>query len=358
MKGKHGMDASSYNRNSYLQRRHDLNVVLEQIRHHEGLGAALEALVAQQLDSGFIEDDLNTVRRYRICHPGDRSRSFSLQYNPRRAMRHAGSGRALPPAGATPVNGGCFLCDENIAWQQRGLEMGFDIAIDDTPYSCYANPFPLMTAHVTVATRSHVAQGWSAEGTEGCPTLQVLVSHLLTLAEQLPSFVVFFNGPDAGASIPAHFHFQLFKRIPAHDAFPLERSPRRPRAGGDADPTLKDYPITVACFDGPHDHIVEGASRWMLTRAAEHGNIDALSVNLMAMHTEGRLHLYVAPRHRSYSYAPGFAGLVGGLEILGELVLSTEQEKQSLDMGHFNYEGVSAVLAAVEPPGASQGVAS
>jgi hypothetical protein len=345
------MDASSYNRNSYLQRRHELNAVLEEIRRLEGLGAAIEALVAQQLDSGFIEDDLRTVRRYRICHPGDRSRSFSLQYNPRRAMRHAGSGRTLPPAGAAPVNGGCFLCDENIAWQQRGLELGFDIAIDDVSYCCYANPFPLMPAHVTVATRAHVTQGWSAAATEGSPTLQVLVSHLLTLAEQLPSFVVFFNGPDAGASIPAHFHFQLFKRMSAHDAFPLERAPRRPRAGDDADPTLEGYPITVACFDGLHDGIVERASRWMLERAEEHWNGEALSVNLMAMHTGGRPHLYVAPRHRSYSYAPGFAGLVGGLEILGELVLSTEQEKQSLDLGHFNYESVSAVLAAVEPPG-------
>jgi len=346
------MDASSYNRNSYLKRRHDLNAVLEEIRRRDGLGAAIEALVAQQLDSGFIEDDLETVRRYRICHPGDRSRSFSLQYNPRRALRHGGSGRALPPAGAAPVNGGCYLCDENIAWQQRGLELGFDIAIGDVQYCCYANPFPLMPAHVTVATRAHVAQGWAAAGMEGNPTLHVLVSHLLTLAQQLPSFVVFFNGPDAGASIPAHFHFQLFKRIPAHDAFPLERSPRRPRSGGDADPTLKDYPITVACFDGTHDDIVERASRWMLARAAEYGNATALSVNLMAMHTEGRLHLYVTPRHRAYSYAPGFAGLVGGLEILGELVLSTEQEKQSLDLGHFNYASVSAVLAAVEPPGA------
>lgn len=348
------MDASNYNRKSYLQRRQQLNVVLDGIRRRHGLGAALEALVAQQRDAGFIEDDLKTVRRYRICHPADRSRSFSLQYNPRRAMRHGGAGRSLPPVGTAAVNGGCFLCDENVAWQQRGLEIGFDIAINDVSYCCYANPFPLMPAHVTVASKAHVAQGWSAAGTERSPALQVLVSHLLTLAEQLPAFVVFFNGPDAGASIPAHFHFQLFKRIPAHDAFPLERSPRRPNVGGDADLMLKDYPITVACFDGPHDRIVERASRWMPAFASEYGNAEALSVNLMAMHTDGRLRLYAAPRHRSYSYAPGFAGLVGGLEILGELVLSTEQEKQSLDLGHFSYESVSAVLAAVEPPGVSQ----
>ncbi len=293
------------------------------------------------------------LKRYRICHPVDRSRGFSLQYNPRLAMRHGGSGRALPPAGTVAVNGGCFLCDENIAWQQRGLELGFDIAIGDNPYCCYANPFPLMPAHITVATPAHVSQGWSTDGAGGCHTLPVLVSHLLMLAEQLPAFVVFFNGPDAGASIPAHFHFQLFKRIPAHDAFPLESSPHRVRASGDAGPTIKEYPMTVACFDGSRDSIVERASQWMLAFASDYGHADALSVNLIGTFAHGRLQLYVAPRHRAYSYAPGFVGLVGGLEILGELVLSTEQEKQSLDQGHFTYENVSAVLAAVEPPGAS-----
>ncbi len=50
----------------------------------------------------------------------------------------------------------------------------------------------------------------------------------------------------------------------------------------------------------------------------------------------------------------GFAGLVGGLEILGELVLSTEQEKQRLDLGRFTYDSVSAILAAVGPLGVSQ----
>ena len=342
------MNANSYNRNSYVQRRNDLNAVLDAIRLRDGLGAALDALIAQQFDAGFIEDDLTTVRRYRICHPGDRSRSFSLQFNPRRALRHGGSGRVQPPPGSVAVNSGCFLCDANIAWQQRGLELGFDLSIGDVNYTCYANPFPLMPAHVTVATHAHVPQGWSTAGVDGAPALSEVVSHLLTLAEQLPSFIVFFNGPDAGASIPAHFHFQVFKHMPAHDAFPLERWPR---ADDSADPRLDGYPLTVACFDGAHDDMVTRASAWMARSATQFGNVGALSANLMAMHTEGRVQLYVAPRHRAYSYAPGFAGLVGGLEILGELVLSTEQEKQQLDIGHFSFEGVAAILAAVEPPG-------
>jgi hypothetical protein len=211
----------------------------------------------------------------------------------------------------------------------------------------YANPFPLMPGHLTVATREHVPQGWSTSGIGGAPTLSALVTQLLILGEHLPGFVVFFNGPDAGASIPGHFHFQMFKRTAAHDAFPLERWPR---SEDGTSPTLMDYPLTIASFDGSRAHIVAQASQWIVTWAERYGTHAALSANLIAMHTDGRLRLFVAPRHRSYSQAPGFAGLVGGLEILGELVLSTEQEKQSLDLGHFDYERVSSVLAAVEPP--------
>jgi hypothetical protein len=52
----------------------------------------------------------------------------------------------------------------------------------------------------------------------------------------------------------------------------------------------------VGCFDGAHDTIVERASQWMLEGESEYENAEALSVNLMALHTKGRLHLYVAPR--------------------------------------------------------------
>ncbi len=341
------MDARHWNQSVYRRHIEALNGALNDIRQRDGLGAALEALVAQQFDAGFVEDDLRSVRRYRVYHPTDRSRSFLLQYNPRRALRHAGAGRSVPPPNTEPVNGGCFLCEENIAWQQRGLEVGFGITLGGTEYRCFANPFPLMPVHVTVAASRHVPQAWSlAQDDAKAPRIDEVVSHLVDLSEQLPSFVVFFNGPGAGASIPSHLHFQLFKR-PGLEPFPLESAPR---LNDSAEPAFKDYPITCAHFEGSSSVVAREGAAWLsrLSHAAD--DPSGMSVNLIAVSAGERSHLYAVPRHSLFSYAQGLAGLVGGLEILGELVLSTDLEKQNIDQGHYSYASIAEIIAAVEPP--------
>ena len=61
--------------------------------------------------------------------------------------------------------------------------------------------------------------------------------------------------------------------------------------------------------------------------------------------------LYFVPRNRLYSRGPGMVGTVGGLEVLGELVFSTELENERLNAGMVDYMYVHRVLAAVEAPG-------
>lgn len=51
------------------------------------------------------------------------------------------------------------------------------------------------------------------------------------------------------------------------------------------------------------------------------------------------------------SHAAGMDGTVGRLEILGELVFSTDGEKVRLDAGSVDYSTVAQILAAVEAPG-------
>ena len=102
----------------------DLNRELREIeRNGGGLPAALEALASQQRTRGFIKDDLQSVRRYRFVHPDDPARFFVVQYNPVRALRFGGAGTSTPPAGTAVKHGGCFLCRDNIRWQQRGVLM-------------------------------------------------------------------------------------------------------------------------------------------------------------------------------------------------------------------------------------------
>lgn len=344
-----------YNLKTYQKHWNDLNRQLSKIRQEKGLGAVLEALAAQQLDAGFIEDDLRSVNRYRIPHPSDRSRSFSIQYNPRRTLRRSGAGRSEPPPGTKSVNNGCFLCRENIWWMQRGIEVGYDLTLGDTAYVCYCNPFPLMPIHITVATEKHLPQAWSTlEKSSTVQTIEQVLSHLLMLAEELPGYVLFFNGPGAGALIPTHFHFQLFKRPAGHEPFALERALIEQVADIKISPKIKDYPIAVAYFAGHREDIAREASAWTRRLSGIFESPESLSANIIATADSSGLNLYIVPRHQSYSYAQGMVGLVAGLEILGELVLSTDIEKQNLDHFHYNYDSVAQVLAAVEPPGIRQ----
>jgi hypothetical protein len=43
---------------------------------------------------------------------------------------------------------------------------------------------------------------------------------------------------------------------------------------------------------------------------------------------------------KRYSHAPGIAGLVGGLEVLGEMVFSTQEEKVRLGSGQIDYPSI------------------
>jgi glucose-1-phosphate thymidylyltransferase len=172
--------------------------------------------------------------------------------------------------------------------------------------------------------------------------------------DDLPGYVGFFNGLGAGASIPTHFHFQFFQRPFKDEQFALEIADNKDISSKDEYPKLKDYPIAVVMFSGSRNKVVEEATTWVNKFSSKFPSTSCLSANIIASRVQGDgtdVNLYIAPRNNSRSYAPGMVGLVGGLEILGELVLSTEEEKQKLESGDWDYDSVCAVLSAVEPPG-------
>ena len=42
-------------------------------------------------------------------------------------------------------------------------------------------------------------------------------------------------------------------------------------------------------------------------------------------------------------------GIIGGLEILGELVFITDQEKTRLENGEVNYKQIAKILSSIHP---------
>jgi len=319
-----------------------------------GLAAALYELEEHQRESGFIKDDLASVERHVFHHPDNPDLSFRVQYNPKRALRFNGSGVRTPPAEAVSLNDGCFLCRENIRWQQQHTQVGFEISTTHDVYYALMNPFPLLPNHVVIAKEDHISQEWdmTGDGQNGV-SLQRLLRDLCETAHRLPNHVGFYNGVDAGASIPTHLHFQFVSRLPSDPVFPLEQRKFRPSEDDDGPLLAVDYPVPVALWRGTVADVVDAATSWL--RGWAEGNehrLNQLTCNFIAAGQElsGGVSLYFVPRDRTRQRWNATYGLVGGLETLGELVFSSEKEKLLLRNGRVDYFYVEQALASGHTP--------
>ena len=83
----------------------------------------------------------------------------------------------------------CFLCATNRPAEQRAIDFG--------DYEILVNPFPIFPEHFTIPRKEHVDQ-------------QILpyFTDMLELAEVMKDYLIFYNGPNCGASAPDHMHFQ------------------------------------------------------------------------------------------------------------------------------------------------------
>ena len=113
-----------------------------------------------------------------------------IQFNPARAV----STLARTDAAAIKARP-CFLCRENRPAQQEALPFE---GCDGRRYEVLVNPFPIFPEHYTVPAVEHTPQRIAGRFPD-----------MLRLADAFPDMVVFYNGPESGASAPDHFHFQM-----------------------------------------------------------------------------------------------------------------------------------------------------
>lgn len=88
----------------------------------------------------------------------------------------------------------CFLCPSNLPEEQRGLAMG-------DKYQLLVNPYPIFPQHWTIPSLVHREQ-----------RILPHFGEMLDMAGSLESFILFYNGPECGASAPDHAHFQVGNR--------------------------------------------------------------------------------------------------------------------------------------------------
>ncbi len=319
-----------------------LQQLLKPLHERAGLVACLRALLALSVDRGFIQDDLEDVVHFTVVAQAPPRLPFAAQFNPRRALRHRGAGRHRPPPGRTSVHDNAFLARDNVKWQQCGLELAYELEVCNRAFHVWPNPFPFHPTHMIAATRAPELQHWR----QPCSVDQI-IEELCTLALALPGFIVLFNGPGAGASIPTWFHYHLFERWPDHRLC-LEDAVRRQDAG-DRHWLVEGYPVPVVairCQDAQRtEHAIQLVSQW----TGSYGR--AATMNLIATRGESPgdgVTLLFCPRDRTRCRVPGFSGHVGGLEILGEIVLSSSEDKARLDRGEIDADLVNMILASVQ----------
>ncbi|GBD91976.1 hypothetical protein BMS3Abin04_02708 [bacterium BMS3Abin04] len=112
--------------------------------------------------------------------------SVLVQYNPHRV----GSIMALTDEKSI-ANRKCFLCNENLHAEQVGVKLTEN-------YTLLVNPFPVISIHFTAKFNSHVPQKISENLIE-------ILNGAQTLGD---NYFLLYNGPEAGASVPEHRHFQ------------------------------------------------------------------------------------------------------------------------------------------------------
>ena len=121
---------------------------------------------------------------------------LAAQYNPSRIVSTGAKVDA-----ETIKRRPCFLCDANRPEEQLDLPLL-------KKYYLLVNPNPILPKHFTIPLRHHHKQ-------------RILEHYedMMTLTLQLNDMMIFYNGPQCGASAPDHMHFQAGSR----GIVPLER---------------------------------------------------------------------------------------------------------------------------------------
>ena len=111
--------------------------------------------------------------------------SIQVQWNPARMVS---TGAKIDQK--TIAERPCFLCEKNRPKEQIKKEV-------DGQYELLVNPFPILQQHFTIPSLKHQPQ-------------RILESYgeIHKLLEEYPEMMVFYNGPQCGASAPDHAHFQ------------------------------------------------------------------------------------------------------------------------------------------------------
>jgi hypothetical protein len=290
----------------------------------------IEDLFSEQL----IEWELAKVNYGHLKKVNTRKLDFGdfeiiVQFNPER-MRSSIAKVDTRSIEARP----CFLCGRNRPSIQRGVPFEDSLTV-------LVNPFPIFPRHLTIPSEDHIDQ-----------RIRPHFLRMLSLAEALPDYVVFYNGPQCGASAPDHFHFQAGNRgfLPIENDFSARKFTRMVSA---------KQGIEIWQWTGYQRGILtlKGTDKEKLIRAFNHffDSFSAIQkdrpepmLNMLVYHTESEWVVHLLPRkqHRPAQFfeeGPGKILLSPASVDLGGVIITPREE----DFLKINVDDVKDIFRQV-----------
>lgn len=309
----------------------------------QSMETAIRILNDRDREAQLFNYDLSGIPFYQFKSDDEKLR-FTLQLNEGR------SGRPNNPPSTCPVDLTRIVEGAKQHW--------FAFKLLERQMVALANIFAYMPRHTTIVSAKHEPQSWRvANPVETRWKIEQTIRELYTLATFLPSFVLIFNESAAsGASLPRHWHVQAFELPHGHGPLAIQQVAARLLAGNASSVVYigveGDYPVVAARFAGNEEEVVCLAADFLEKWERLLG--EAATANLIAVIEDAEVCIYVVLRHALFRYAPGFAGILGSLEMAGSFVLSADWELLSVRQREINFSALWKMLAAVCPPEAIQ----
>jgi hypothetical protein len=169
-----------------LHRTYDNEILNQLIEENNFSDAAKMLFELQYKDWQLCKDNYDQLKNVKVKDFRFNNFKVKAQFNPGRLISTSAK---VDPKSIQERK--CFLCEENLPSEQKGI-------IYKDSYSILINPYPIFPMHFTLTNFKHQPQ-------RILDTFQDLLSFSKDLAKY---YTVIYNGPRCGASAPDHLHFQ------------------------------------------------------------------------------------------------------------------------------------------------------
>lgn len=271
----------------------------------EGIGSIktfwekIEGLVKYNEHKGFVLDMGEVKSR--------RAGPFEVQFNPDRERR---VGR-LPGQKDDPDHPKCAL--------SAAIHSNVPEFLKWKDYCLFPNPYPIFRdSHFTLVYKEHEDKGQAL-------TLEKIRDGIDFFSEAR-YFKMFFNGINAGATSPDHFHFQGFShQIP----LPVELFPTKEIT---SDKTIKiseprDYPATAFIVESENaEELAKGIRRMTESLDKQDSGMEMTYNLLFSNCWVGLPKAYIFPRDARKQKSEHYNGKPAAIEMSGMLIMSKQED--------------------------------